>query len=227
MSEESSTDAPGTAAGEGEPVSAQEEPPPRSRRTALVLRCAAVLSVALIAVAVVWSVAYPLAGSKYSHLPQMWQGPVYASPDDACTLIRASTLATYLPSATVGLGYRVNCIWNGVNGSPALGLAVSIWRDPDSAQGGFQYNVQSFVQYAHHRYKFYGAQPVNYLGERATAVFVTALGYPTVALFVVSGNAEIVLTFSPRPPGAPPLSRAAMLAADIVMAREVLADLPG
>jgi hypothetical protein len=64
------------------------------------------------------------------------------------------------------------------------------------------------------------------LGQQATALFQTSYGSANVELVVLSDNAEIEVNYSPMPLGGPQPSRAAMLAADIVMAREVLAGLP-
>jgi hypothetical protein len=159
------------------------------------------------------------------------QGPVYASPRDACPLIKASTLARYAPGASVlqslsppGDAYlqQTNCGWGASIGS--LDLFVTIYADDDTALGGYE----SDVNYAHQNHDgttFLEAQPVTGLGDQATAVFETLGGSPGVDLYVLSGNAEFDISISDAPPG-PTLSRADKLAADIAMARDVLADLP-
>lgn len=69
------------------------------------------------------------------------QGPVYAQPSDLCQLIKASTLARYLPGATVSEDDATSlCDWTSSN--QALSLAVTIDSDLDSAQGNFEEDVQ-------------------------------------------------------------------------------------
>jgi hypothetical protein len=151
--------------------------------------------------------------------------PAYASPNDACSLIRTSTVATFLPGATASptSGVSVGCGWIGTNG--LLDLFVTVYPDPDSALGAFQFDVAPGNQNLA-GVTFNGERPVNGLGQQATALFQTRDGSAYVDLYVLSGNAEIELDFSPMQSGGPQPSRAAMLADDVVMAREVLADLP-
>lgn len=88
MSEESSPDAPGTVASHAEPATAPEEPRPRPlRQRILILSCAAV-SLLMIATALVWALAFPPPGPRYSELPE------------PCALIGLATLNTFLPGAT-------------------------------------------------------------------------------------------------------------------------------
>jgi len=158
------------------------------------------------------------------------QEPVYASPHDACTLIKASTLARYAPGASVnvvpipiGGGLQIsNCSWQASNGS--LILDVTIYTGADGALGGYQSDLQTAHQNQNGN-TFLGARPVKGLGDQAAAVFETSLGYPDVDLYALSGNAEIQISFSDLP-FSPTLSRAQKLAADIAMIRDVLADLP-
>jgi len=64
------------------------------------------------------------------------------------------------------------------------------------------------------------------LGEQAIAIFETTMGNsPGVDLYVWSGNVVVEMSYSDVPFGGPPLSRAGKLAADIAMARDVLAGL--
>jgi hypothetical protein len=158
------------------------------------------------------------------------QRPVYASPRDACPLVRASTLARYAPGATIdrtfGLpsspGQQVsNCAWDAQNGD--LALTVTIYTGADGALGGYEFGVKfdsgspgSVVE---------KVQPVNGLGDQATAILETSLREPQVDLDVVSGNAEIELSDTDLLFG-PALSRVDLLAAEIAMIRDVLADLP-
>jgi hypothetical protein len=159
-------------------------------------------------------------------------GPVYTSPRDPCALIKASTLARYAPGASAslfqtpgGAGPQVSdCSWIATDGT--LLLSVSIYADPDGALGGYEYDVQNARQSPNGNV-FDGAQPVKGLGDQAIAIFETSQsqGAPDVYLDVLSGNAEIDLSFSDLPFGPTP-SRAQKLAADIAMIRDVLADLP-
>lgn len=157
--------------------------------------------------------------------------PVYASPGDTCSLIKASTLARYAPGATVDSRPAAisspeqlsSCGWGTAPGS--LTLNLTIYTSADGALGGYEYDVETTRQNPAGGSKFDSARPVKGLGDRATAIVETSLGEPEVDLSVVSGNAEIELDFSDLP-FSPVLSRDALLAADIAMARDVLADLP-
>jgi hypothetical protein len=152
-------------------------------------------------------------------------GPVYASPDDACPLIRASTVAAFLPGATPSptSGVSTGCGWTGVSG--VLNLFVSVYPDPDSALGGYQFDVAPGNQNTA-GITFDGERPVRDLGQQATALFETSDGSADLDLYVLSGNAEIELDFSPMSLGGPQPSRTVMLADDVVMAREVLTAMP-
>jgi hypothetical protein len=161
-------------------------------------------------------------------------GPKYASPRDACTLVKAATLARYAPGAAAnkipapsstvpGAPQLGNCSWAAPNGSIVLEVTI----DPDSAtaQQGYEFGVQ----FAHQNgtgATFHGAQAVTGVGQQATAIFQTLTGnFPSVDLYVWSGNAELQVSVTDLP-FSTPLSRATKLAADIAMARDVLADLP-
>lgn len=168
-----------------------------------------------------------LASPASSSFPQ---GPVYASPADACTLIKASTLARYAPGATVignapipgAPGSQLSdCSWGAQDGT--LILDVTTYSDADGALGGYEYDLQSARQNQTGT-TFRGAQPVTGLGDQATAVFETSLGSPEVDVYAVSGNAEIEMSISDVP-FSPALSRSEKLAAGIAMIRDVLADL--
>lgn len=167
-----------------------------------------------------------LASRSASSYPQE---PVYASPDDACHLIKASTLATYAPGASIdalpnppaGPLQITTCIWQASDGD--LILNVTIYSGPDDALGGYQSDLHSARQNQNGD-TFKQARPVKGLGEQATAIFGISLGEPEVNLYVLSGNAEIEVSFSDLP-FSPALSQAGKLTADIAMARDVLAGL--
>jgi hypothetical protein len=155
-------------------------------------------------------------------------GPRYASPSHPCQLIRASTLARYAPGATVeqvpagGPADLTDCAWNASDGD--LFLTVSTYSDPDNAEGGFESDVQ-YARKAPHT-TFHREQPVPGLGQQATAVFVTGFeNTPEVDVYAWSGNASVEMSFNDDPYAGPPLSQAGKLAADIAMARDVLAGL--
>ncbi len=164
------------------------------------------------------------AASSYS------PGPQYVSPHDACTVIKASTLARYAPGATVekipggdtgGPPDISTCAWG--SDSVSIVLIVTIESDADQAQSWFQSGVQ-YARQNHDTAKFDGMQPVHGVGAQATAIFQTVMGLPAVDLYVWSGNAEVQVSCADVGFG-PPLSRAGKLAADIAMARDVLAGL--
>ena len=167
-----------------------------------------------------------LANPSVSSYPQ---GPHYARPSDPCRLVRASTLASYAPGASVeqlpaASGTNLsNCAWGAQSGN--LFLSVTTYSDTDSAQGGLEFDIQ----FAHKNpgdQAFKGSQPVRGLGEQAIAIFETTMGNsPGVDLYVWSGNVVVEMSYSDVPFGGPPLSRAGKLAADIAMARDVLAGL--
>jgi hypothetical protein len=158
------------------------------------------------------------------------KGPVYTSPTYACTLIKAATLARYAPSATVysdalptaGVPQLSDCSWAASTGN--LDLDVNMYPDADQALGGYEFDVQP-AQLSQEGETISGTQSVKGLGDRATAVLITFLGSPEVDLYVLSGNAVIQVSFTDLASG-PALSRAQLLAADIAMVRDVLADLP-
>jgi hypothetical protein len=73
---------------------------------------------------------------------------------------------------------------------------------------------------------FTGARPVTGVGQQAEAVFQTLDGSPSVTLYVWSGNAELNISATDLGLSfGAPLSRAEKLAADIALARDVLARL--
>jgi hypothetical protein len=157
-------------------------------------------------------------------------GPVYASPHDTCKLIKASTLARYAPGASVdtvpaaiGGPFQIsNCAWGAPDGT--LFLDVTIYSDADGALGGYQSDTQAARQNQNGN-RFNGSQPVKGLGDQATAIFETSLGFPEVDLYVLLGNAQVEISFADLP-FSPTLSRDEKLAADIAMIRDVLAGLP-
>ncbi len=156
--------------------------------------------------------------------------PRYASPHDACTLAQASTLARYVPGATmdklatsggVGTPQDSGCDWT--SDSVGILLSVTISADPDSATGSYQFGIQNAKNQTGS--KFLGERSVRGVGEQATAIFQTTMGNtPAVDLFVRSGNATLEVDASDVGITAPP-SRAGKLAADIAMARDALAAL--
>lgn len=157
-------------------------------------------------------------------------GPRYTSPRDACALVKASTLAKYVPHAPAGkpsshsgTPQLTSCFWYTPRGSLLLNL--TIYADSFSAHDDFEFQVQSLRQGGNGA-QFSGALPVTGLGQRATATFQTVLGTSqSVWVDAWSDNVEIQFDFQDRPFG-PTLSRAGKLAADIAMIRDVLADLP-
>ncbi len=167
--------------------------------------------------------------------PSPPQGPRYARPHDACMLVKAATVARYAPGAVAskipvpttsgsvpGEPQLSNCGWAGPNASIVLELTID--ADSPTAQQGYEFGVQ-YARQNENGTTFHGAQTVTGVGQQATAIFQTLSGSPSVALHVWSGNAEFEVSISDLP-FSTPLSRATKLAADIAMARDVLADLP-
>jgi hypothetical protein len=156
------------------------------------------------------------------------RGPVYARPGHPCRLVRTSTLARYAPGATAGTVSAggeegtSECAWNAPAGD--LFLSVSIYPNLDSAEGGFV----AYLRYAPTApdTTFHGKQPVTGLGQRAAAVFTTEdQDSPEVDVYAWSGNVVVKMSFVDDTLAGPPLSQAGKLAADIAMARDVLASL--
>jgi hypothetical protein len=152
-------------------------------------------------------------------------GPRYVKPKDTCTLVRPATLARYGISETDEGGAVISgesqCAWG--SDSVSISLFIMIESDPDSAHGDFQFDVQ----YDHENRDgstFTGARAVNGLGQQAEAVYQVQSGLPAVSLYLWSGNTEVNLSAEDIGFGSP-LSRAGKLAAEIAMARDVLARL--
>jgi hypothetical protein len=156
------------------------------------------------------------------------QGPRYSVSQRACALIKPSTLARYGVSQPGegdrgGLPDESLCSWG--SDSVSITLIVTIESDPDTAQGTYEFDA-----HAPHKnidgVAFTGAQPVTGVGQQAEAIFQTLSGSPGVTLYAWSGNAELDIgaTDLGLDFGAP-LSRAEKLAADIAIARDVLARL--
>lgn len=150
-------------------------------------------------------------------------GPRYVKPKDACALARTATLARYGISKTDEGGAIVSgesqCAWG--SDSVSISLFIKIESDPDSAHGDFQFDVQ-YDRGNRDGSTFTGAKAVSGLGQQAEAAYQTQSGSPVVSLNVWSGNAEVNLSAEDVGFGSP-LSRAGKLAAEIAIARDVLA----
>jgi hypothetical protein len=156
------------------------------------------------------------------------QGPAYTSPRHPCALIKAPTLATYVPGATILTNnpgsdayspQESECTWGGPTAT--VDLTVSTYASAESAQSGSESDVKGAEQ-SGDGITVTGTQPVKGLGGQADAIFETGIGGPATDLFVWSGTAEIEVDLIESPS----FSHAALLAAATAMAREVLADLP-
>lgn len=158
--------------------------------------------------------------------------PSYANPDDACRLVSASTLARYAPgagagesggtvgSADLGENGEQTCAWYPSTGN--LHLQVTTYASIDDAQAGLQADIKFARQLPDETVT--GAREVTGLGEQATAVFEVYAGSRTVELVARSGNAVIDVSYG-DPAFPPELTRDGKLAADIAIARDVLAGL--
>lgn len=163
-------------------------------------------------------------------------GLLYASPNDPydpCGLVKASTLARYAPDVAPagkaeppvnGSQWEEGCRWGGGTAPYFVNLLLSVVPTPAYAQTQVLYDVEP----AHRGGNgvVTGTRSVPNLGEQATAVFLTDKGGSSEAdLYVWEANVAVKMTFVDRLAGSS-RSRAAMLAADIAIARDLLGDLP-
>jgi hypothetical protein len=154
-------------------------------------------------------------------------GPRYVKPANTCALVRPATLARYGINETDEGGAAISgesqCAWG--SGSVSISLFIRMESNPDSAHGDFQFDVQ-YDRENRDDSTFTGAKAVNGLGQQAEAVYQIQSGSPAVSLYLWSGNAELDIGATDLGPAfGPPLSQAAKLAADIAVARDVLARL--
>ena len=241
MSEESSPDAPGTAASADEPVPGPEEPRPRPwRQRILILSCAAV-SLLLIATALVWALAFPPPGPRYSELP------------DPCALVGLATLNPFLPGATANRGSTsapghakaAVCGWVSTRDREdrTVGALVEIFSS-SSAISDAQQNYDSWVStIGHNKGIAASTRLVAGLGDRATGLLLTAKSaadfaavlnanaVPGAYLIVWSSNAVLVLNYNIIAMAGEttqvPTPGSAQLPDLISMARAILSSWPG
>jgi len=155
------------------------------------------------------------------------QGPRYSVSQPACSLVRPVTLARYgiggSGESHQGVPGESLCGWG--SDSVSVTLIVTIESDPDSAQGSYEFDTQASRK-NENGFVFTGARPVTGVGQQAEAVFQTMDGSPSVTLYAWSGNAELEIGATDLGVSfGAPLSRAEKLAADIALARDVLARL--
>lgn len=200
MSEESSTDGPEPAAvPQAEPGPAPG-PRRRGRRNILVLTGIAVISVAMVAATVVWSVAFaPSKAAHYSDLPE------------PCTLLSWATLDRYLPGATATpetlpatsvtgptgvLSVKDGlCLWSSTSGGENRTVQgqVLVFVGPLGATFAQQYYGNAVSLNCHCRGVTIGTQPVTGLGDQAVAQFLTVgpdASFSTAADATVPGSAS-------------------------------------
>lgn len=221
------------------PIGSAPPPPANAVRLAGTIAMARDVLAALATPAAARStaVASAAAAPSAASVPPSPHAPRYADPHQPCALIKASALASYgldatgnsipnpvkTPAGLPDAPQLSNCGWSAPGGNLLLNL--SIYPDSTASQQGFEFDVQAARQ-NESGITFNGAQPVTSLGQQATAISQTIIGnLHAVDLYVWSGNAEIELDFTDGALGTPP-SRATKLAADIAMARDVLAALP-
>lgn len=153
--------------------------------------------------------------------------PRYSSGQAACSLVRPAILARYGISGPgdshQGVPGESLCGWG--SDSVSITVIVTIESSPDSALGSYEFDTHASRK-NEDGFTFTGAQPVTGVGQQAEAVFQALNGSPSVALYVWSGNAELNISATDLGLSfGAPLSRAEKLAADIAMARDVLARL--
>lgn len=160
------------------------------------------------------------------------RGLLYTRPRNPCGLIKTSTLTRYLPAITTpgnpkplvsdsAAPQAETCLWTG---DPyVVYQVVAIYSHPGDAQR--QVPADTRAPHQGGTGNFTGTQSVPGLGDHATAIFtIQAGGNRELDLYVSEANATLEMIFLATQRPSP--SRAAMLAADIAMARDVLADLP-
>jgi hypothetical protein len=155
------------------------------------------------------------------------QEPRYSASQPACSLVRPATLARYgvggAGESHHGIPGESLCGWG--SDSVSITVIVTIESSPDSALGSYEFDTHASRK-NEDGLTFTGAQPVTGVGQQAEAVFQALSGSPSVALYVWSGNAELNISATDLGLSfGTPLSRAQKLAADIAMARDVLARL--
>jgi hypothetical protein len=171
------------------------------------------------------SVSDPAAPSATTSPP----GPLYARPQDVCRLVRAATLATYLPDAGRGTSDQSkavtlqNCTWAGTSGG--LVVEVSVWGTATIARAFYDASGPINDQNGD-GVTVTATQPVTGVGRQATAVFqtITPGAIRSVLLFAWSGDATIEISYQPRGTAAP--TARTRLTAAVTIAREVLTALP-
>ena len=156
-------------------------------------------------------------------------GLLYADPRDPCALVKASTLARFVPGASVdgppvsgsspGEPQAYECTWNANDDSSDLDLHVTIYASPEDAEQVLRSDLGALTGSGIGP-PYPGAQAVRGLGNQAFAFFQNDVG--TMTLYIWSANAEIEVSFSTYVS----LPRAGMLSADVAAARDVLASLP-
>jgi hypothetical protein len=232
VSEESSTDAPGTAAARRRPPLWLSQTSPNVR----ILAAAAVVAVTAVIVAVV-SAVVPASSSP----PKV----AYTRMPAPCQVLTAATVARYLPDATysgksepVIDGVLVgSCNWTSISGGQARSLGMSIFiYESSSWRSGVQSQYQEFASTFSSGITGKGStvstRSVTGLGDQAVSIVVARAQVqgqpvpPQIGLVARSGNADFVFTYSISPIGPTPVPAiAAQVAATFVMARDALAAL--
>jgi hypothetical protein len=180
--------------------------------------------------------AEPAAAASAAQSPP---GSRYAGPGDACTLVKASTFARYAPGAAIEPGSsppplpgQSSCYWVTPSDNDLLSAIVTVYATAGDAQQGFLASLQGDRKNGLGTTR--SVQQVKGLPvQQATALFQTGTGLqagpgdsPIVELLLWAGNAVIETTFTELSTSGSSLSSATMLAADVAMARDVLAGLP-
>jgi hypothetical protein len=210
-------------------------PPRRLGRKSLLIRAAAVVAAAAVIAAVMLVTTGKPAAAKlaYTRLPA------------PCSLLSSATVARYLPGASSSpanasparLSQVGACTWSSVSGGEDRTLLLQ--AEVYGSASGLTAAEQAYTREDPagncqcHGYKV-TRQTVSGLGDQAVALFTTTAAVrtgswsvPTVSLLVRSGNADISLGYDLAgigPAGTPP-TRAALLAATVAMARNMLASL--
>lgn len=212
----------------------------RPRRKTLIISGAA-----LVAVAAVIAAAIMITGSPFSSAKLAAEQLKYTSLPAPCAMLTSATTTRYLPGATSsqtnepsgGATKAGACTWSSIYSGEdrTLLLQVNVYGassgltsarhayDKEVPASGCQCQGYKVVK-----------QPVSGVGDQATALFTTSAAVktgpwhvPAINLLVRSGNANINVGYIVAAIGTapPPPSNAALLAATVTIAHDVLAAL--
>jgi hypothetical protein len=212
----------------------------RPRRKTLIISGAALVAVAAVIAAVIM-----VTGSPFSSAKLAAEQLKYTSLPAPCAMLTSATTTRYLPGATSsqtnepsgGATRAGACTWSSISSGEdrTLLLQVNVY-DSSSGLSSAQHAYDKEVPASGCQCQGYKVvkQSVSGVGDQATALFTTSAAVktgpwhvPAINLMVRSGNANINVGYIVAAIGTapPPPSNAALLAATVTMAHNVLAAL--